>query len=83
MNTKRDCWLCGLGTGLDNGGMSPGELKTDFFGDVVCIYCESRINFMGMLLANPEVIPLVSVMGKLPKAEGWSVGLRKLEEEDA
>jgi hypothetical protein len=59
MNTKSDCWLCGRGYGLENGGFHPGEMHLDFFGDLICIHCEAKIGFMGQLIAQPEFIQVV------------------------
>ena len=62
MNTKRDCWLCGKGTGLDNGEMGPGELKPNLFGDLECIYCTAMIQNMVVVMEHPEIIPLTKVI---------------------
>ena len=63
-------WLCEEGTNLDDGGLRPGELMRDFFGDTICIYCNDKINFAVRLMANPELIPLVRDMKKLASEIG-------------
>ena len=80
---RNNCWLCEKGTGLDNGGLQPGELHQDVFGDMICIYCQQRIDYMTELLVHPEIIPLVVGMQKLPHVEGWDVGIHKTESETA
>ena len=70
------CWLCEHGTNLDDGGLRPGELVEDFFGDTICVYCQNTIEMTGRLLANPELIPLVVAMKQLPQVDGVSVGLK-------
>ena len=81
MNTKSDCWLCGRGYGLDNGGMVPGEMHRDRDGDMVCIYCEDKINFTAHIMENPDLIELVGQIDKLPKVEGVSIGIKFTEDE--
>ena len=76
MNTKQDCWLCGRGTGIGNGSMGPGELKQDEWGDLVCIYCEARMNFMAQLLANPQAIVFMSELRQLPRVERMRIGIQ-------
>jgi hypothetical protein len=78
---KSNCWLCERGYGLDNGGLSPGELHEDFFGDLICIYCEARIENMGRLLAEPKLIPLVAAISKLPVVPGYSVVITNRDRE--
>ena len=59
MNTKNDCWLCGRGSGIDNGDLVPGELRPNFFGDLECLDCTKLLDFTGQLLLHPETIPVV------------------------
>ncbi len=78
MAGKRDemkCWLCERGTNLNNGGLQPGELVRDFFGDMICIYCRDRIEFTAELLSNPNLIPLMAGIDRLPKVDGVKVGI--------
>lgn len=70
------CWLCERGTNLDDGGLRPGELHEDVFGDMVCVYCENGINFLASIMDDPEKIKLVSEIQRLPKVNGVMVGIR-------
>jgi len=83
MNTKNDCWLCGRGYGIDNGGMNPGEMHRDEEGDMVCIYCEERISITVKIMDNPALLRLVGGIQALPKVEGVEVGLTFLDDDDA
>ena len=82
MSKPGNCWLCDRGTGLDNGSMNPGELQINFFGDIECIYCTARMNFTIELLSNPEMIPLMSALQKLPKVPNVSIGIRIEHDEE-
>jgi hypothetical protein len=81
MNTKSDCWLCGRGYGIDNGGMAPGEMHRDMWGDLICVYCEAKIKFTARIMEYPELIKLVGQIESLPNIEGISIGLRIEEAE--
>jgi hypothetical protein len=81
MNTKSDCWLCGRGYGIDNGDMLPGTMHLDEEGDMICIFCEAKINFTARIIGHPELIRLVGEIKGLPKIEGIGVGLRIAEAE--
>ena len=52
------------------------------FNDAECINCTDRLNFTALLLAKPELIPLVVGVQKLPSVEGVTVGIRFDEEDE-
>ncbi len=62
MNTKKDCWLCGKGYGLENGDLKPGELKVNIFGDLECIRCTSLLSNMVTVMEHPEITPLIKAI---------------------
>jgi hypothetical protein len=74
------CWMCECETELDKGGLRPGEIHPDIFGDPICIYCEQKIVSAANLLAHPELIPVIVEINKLPKIAGLSIALHYEEE---
>ena len=76
------CLLCERETALDKGGLNPSEIKLNMFNDAECINCTDRLNFTALLLAKPELIPLVVGVQKLPSVEGVTVGIRFDEEDE-
>ena len=69
------CWLC------EQEDFAPGESSQNIFGDIECIYCTSKIEFMVFTMTHPDVIPVIKGINNLPKVDGVSVGF-KYEEDD-
>jgi hypothetical protein len=61
--------------------MAPGEMHHDSEGDLICVYCENRINFTARIMDNPNLLQLIGAIQALPKVDGVRIGINFEETE--
>ena len=69
MNTKNECWICGLGYGIDNGDMYPGELTLDSEGDLICSVCKKRLAILTAAIIDPSLHLAIGKIGNIVARE--------------